>query len=93
MAKEPTIADYLDDEERELIEAIESDDYEFGPSLLTPEHKTELQAAASETKKEMRTKITLRVRNVDLAKLKKKAAEDGLPYQKRINSILHKAVN
>jgi hypothetical protein len=42
MAKEPVITKFLDDEERELFEAIDSDAYEFGESLMTPERKEEL---------------------------------------------------
>ena len=41
---------------------------------------------------EMRKKraITLRVRNYDLEKIKRKAEKEGLPYQTLIGSILHK---
>jgi hypothetical protein len=49
MSKEPTIGKFLDSEEEELFRAIESDDYEFGRSILTPERKAELQQAARNT--------------------------------------------
>jgi hypothetical protein len=42
----PVITEFLDAEEEELYKAIESDEYEFGRSILTPERKTELQQAA-----------------------------------------------
>ena len=89
--KIPIVGPYLDDEERQIVEAIERDDYN-PVSLLTPEKLKEYQAAARATLEEQRTKISLRVPNHDLNKLKAKAAAEGMPYQTLINSILHKAV-
>ena len=89
--KIPIVGPYLDDEERQIVEAIESNDYN-PVSLLTPEKLKEYQAAARATLEEQRTKISLRVPNHDLNKLKAKAAAEGMPYQTLINSILHKAV-
>jgi predicted DNA binding CopG/RHH family protein len=83
---------YLDDEEREIYEAIESDDYVF-VNLLTPEKKLELQEIARATMNEERTKISLRLANSDLMRLKAKAMREGMPYQTLIGSILHKAVS
>ena len=40
-----------------------------------------------------REKITLRISRNDLARIKSKAMQEGMPYQTLINSILHKAVN
>jgi len=93
MAKEPTIGEFIDDEERELYEAIESDDYQPGENYLTPELKSELQEIARNTISDDRTKITLRVSNTDLSRLKAQAMREGMPYQTLINSILHKAVS
>ena len=93
MAKEPKIGKFLDDEERELHEAIESDDYEVGESSLTPELKKELQEAARATINEKRVKVSLRIPETDLSRLKAKALREGIPYQTFINSIIHKAVN
>jgi predicted DNA binding CopG/RHH family protein len=93
MANVPVISAFFDDEERELFELIESDDYIPGPSQLTKERLAELQAAAQVTLDAQRTKISLRVNNSDLAKLKARAAQEGMPYQTLINSILHKAVS
>lgn len=36
--------------------------------------------------------ITIRISEIDLTKLKIKAAEDGIPYQTLISSSLHKLV-
>jgi predicted DNA binding CopG/RHH family protein len=93
MAKEPTIGKFLDAEEEELFRAIESDDYKFGESFLTPERKTELQQAARNTLDDERIQISLRVSKRNLSKLKARALREGMPYQTLINSILHKAVN
>ena len=92
MNTEPRIGAYLDDEERELIESIECDDYEFGESELTQEHLAYLQEAARNTLNEERQKISLRVPKTDLARLKAKAMRDGIPYQTVINSLIHKHV-
>ena len=93
MAKLPTIGKFLDDEERELYEAIEADDYAPGKNQLTPELGAKLQATAHATINAERTKITLRIAKLDLSKLKAKAMQEGMPYQTLINSILHKAVS
>jgi hypothetical protein len=61
MAKEPTIGKFLDAEEEELYRAIESDDYTFGLSNLTPEWKAELQQAARNTLNDERVHISLRL--------------------------------
>ncbi len=37
--------------------------------------------------------ISLRINNYDLEKIKKKADNDGLPYQTLITRVLHKYVN
>ncbi len=92
MKKIPTVGKYLDDEEKEIIEAIERDDYAPGPSLLTLERLGEFQAAARATLREPRVKISLRLPQSDLQRLKARAQREGMPYQTLINSILHKAV-
>ncbi len=92
MTKIPTIGKYLDDEEKELIEALESDDAQF-ISHLTPKRKAELQAIARATMNDEREKITLRISRMDLRRIKAKAMQEGMPYQTLINSILHKAVS
>lgn len=93
MKKIPTIGKFLDDEEKEIYEAIERDDYKVGKNFLTPERLKELKAAARATINETRVKISLRLPETDLARLKAKAMREGMPYQTLINSILHKAVS
>jgi predicted DNA binding CopG/RHH family protein len=47
-------------------------------------------AAKTHMKKEAR--INIRLSEVDLLRLKRKAAEEGLPYQSLVSSIIHKFV-
>lgn len=93
MNKEPTIGSYIDDEERELIEAIEGGEYDGAQSLLTEERLAELQQIARNTLNEERQKISIRVPRTDLARLKAKAMREGVPYQTVINSLIHKHVS
>jgi predicted DNA binding CopG/RHH family protein len=94
VVKVPTVGEFLDDEESELYEAIESDDYVVPPSSLTAERKMELQEAARNTLNGgERTQVTLRISRRNLLKRKARALREGMPYQTLINSILHKAVN
>ncbi len=49
--------------------------------------------AATETLSGARKRISILIPERDLSRLKAKAAEEGMPYQTFINSILHKAVS
>ncbi len=92
MKTKPQIRSYADDEERDLIEALEADDAVF-VSHLTPARKKQIEAVARATMNGEREKITLRVLRSDLSRIKSKALQEGMPYQTLINSILHKAVS
>lgn len=89
---DPTTFAPLDDEERELIEAVEAADHVPGPSGLTPERIEALQAAARATSAEPSTKVSIRLARTDLARIKARALREGMPYQTLIKSILHQAV-
>lgn len=92
-AKNPKIGNYMDDEEKKLIEAIEAGAYDSGKNLLSEEIIEDLKASATHTLNPERTKVTIRLTNADLLKLKAKAMKEGMPYQTLIGSILHKAVS
>ena len=92
MTKKPKIGKFIDDEEKELIKALEADDAQF-KSHLTAKRKAELQDIAHATMNDEREKITLRISRKDLIRIKSRALQEGMPYQTLINSILHKAVN
>lgn len=79
----------LDEEEREILEAYESG------KLVSAADKEEViarlkVAAANTLRKEQR--VNIRITNQDLFALKDIAAEDGIPYQTLMASILHKYV-
>ena len=93
MQKEPTIGQYIDDEEKELVEAIENDEYVFGESNLISERVAFFKKAARKTLNDERQKISLRVPKNDLLRLKAKAMREGIPYQTAINSLIHKHVS
>ena len=93
MKKEPQIGTYIDDEEKELIEAIELDEYAFGESNLNPEKLGFLKKSAQNTLNDERQKISLRVPKNDLSRLKSMAMREGIPYQTAINALIHKYVS
>ena len=92
MKKEPYVSKYLDDEERELIEAIEANDY-VPVSVMTPELLAASQEAARNTINEASTKVSIRFARTDLARVKARALREGIPYQTLIKSMVHQAVN
>ena len=77
----------LDDEERELIESTETDDEWKSVSDLESRKKEIIQAAKVTNRKKP---ITIRLSQADIDALKLIAADEGLPYQTLISSILHK---
>ncbi len=93
MSNTPKVIKYIDDDEKQLIEAIERNDYQVGNSALTSDRLQELQASARAKMNEDRTPISLRIPKTDLSRLKTRAMKEGIPYQTLINSILHKSVN
>ena len=81
---------FHDDEERDLITAYESG--EFKPVKDQQRAKQPaVQAARRYLRKDAR--VNIRLSSADLEMLKQRAAEEGLPYQSLIASILHKYVS
>ena len=79
-----------DKEERELIESSERG--EWVPVGNIEEQREFWKAVAKATLDGKRQRISISIPERDLARLKTKAAEQGMPYQTLINSILHKYV-
>ncbi len=77
---------YLDDEEREIIEAMKRGEYVSAPDLA--ERKKEFKQAAANTMK--KKPITVRIQQQDIERIKVKAMEQGIPYQTLVSSILHR---
>ena len=81
---------FYDDEEKELVAAYERG--EFKPVKDQEKVKQMLvQAAKRYLRKDAR--INIRLSTADLQMLKRRAAEEGLPYQSLISSVLHKYVS
>lgn len=81
---------HLDQEEREILEALETDKLKRAADAEAAirEHR---EYAAATFKKDQR--ITIRIARRDLDALRKRALEEGLPYQTLVASILHKYVS
>jgi predicted DNA binding CopG/RHH family protein len=79
-----------DDEERNLITAYESGEFRPMKDQQRAKH-TAVQAARRYLRKDAR--VNIRLSSADLEMLKRRDAEEGLPYQSLIASILHKYVS
>ncbi len=81
---------FHDDEERDLITAYESG--EFRP---VKDQQSAKPAAVQEAKCYLRkdARVNIRLSTADLEMLERRAAEEGLPYQTLIASVLHKYVS
>ncbi len=81
----------FDDEEREDMEAADRAlDRLEGP--IDPVRRDEWQALAHATTNPPKKQISARLSVHDLAKLKAKAMEKGIPYQTLLGSIVHQYV-
>ena len=79
-----------DEEERELIESSERGEWVSVGNI--EEQRAFWQKVARDTLDGERQRISISIPKRDLTKLKTRAAEEGMPYQTLINSILHKYV-
>jgi predicted DNA binding CopG/RHH family protein len=81
---------FHDDEEKDLITAYEKG--EFRP--VEDQHRAK-QAAVQAARRYLRkdARVNIRLSSADLEMLKRRAAEEGLPYQTLIASVLHKYVS
>ncbi|MDR1323708.1 MAG: antitoxin [Candidatus Margulisbacteria bacterium] len=78
---------FLDQEEKKLISSLENDGWRPVEDLSS--WQTKLAKAATNTlTKDQR--MNIRVTRGDLDGIKLRAAEEGLPYQTLISSIIHK---
>ncbi len=77
----------FDDEERELMEAVEN-----APDVRLPEAE-EARIRSAVGRIAAAKTISLRVQPDDLVGIRRKAREAGMPYQTLINSLIHRYVN
>ncbi len=83
--------DLTEAEERELIALSEEDGWVSVVTDIEAE-RAFWKEAARQTLDGKRRRISISIPERDLMKLKTRAAEEGMPYQTLINSILHKYV-
>ena len=77
----------LDKEESEILDAIEGGNWE----LVKPKNAELIhyaQIARNTFRKDQR--MNIRISKADLDRIKTRAAEEGLPYQTLVASIIHK---
>ena len=79
----------LDSEEIELLESLESGEWNSVDNLKN-ELEVHQNIAKSTLKKDKR--VNLRMSSKDLEAIKTYAVEEGLPYQTLMSSVLHKFV-
>ena len=82
-------AQYLDEEEREMMESLEHDEWQSVEDRAATKNEA-LQYAKAMLKKDRRMNVRMTER--DLRNLKIKAAEEGIPYQTLVTMVLHKYV-
>lgn len=76
--------------ERELIDSAERGEWVSTGAIEA--RRTFWREAAKGVLDGKRQRISISIPERDLARLKARAAEEGMPYQTLINSILHKYV-
>ena len=79
----------LDKEEKEILESFEKE--EWKPVKNKEKELSRYQKIANYTFKKDR-RVNIRMSSKDLDALRKKALEEGIPYQTLISSILHKFI-
>ena len=80
----------LDKEEQEILDAIENGEWEqIKPKRAELEYYA--QVARNTLRKDQR--MNIRISRIDLNRLKARAAEEGIPYQTLVASVLHKYVS
>jgi len=80
----------LTDEERVILESVERAEWKSVPDLAKEKRRYQTAARAALRKDK---RVNIRMTESDLVRFKKKAAEEGLPYQTLISSVLHKYLN
>lgn len=81
---------YIDNEEKELMEAYESVDYKTMKKPNETEQRKLKSAAKEYLRKE--SKMNIRIDPVELDKIKEFAENEGLKYQTFVKSVLHKYI-
>jgi predicted DNA binding CopG/RHH family protein len=80
----------LNKEERNILESFENDEWQSVSDL--DKRKSTLKRYAKNTLLKNK-RVNIRISERDMTELRKRAVEEGLPYQTLISSILHKYIN
>ncbi len=80
----------LEPEEKEILESYEKDEWRTISDLKTETARYRGHASAT-FKKDKR--VNIRISEKDLTAIQKIAAEEGIPYQTLIASVLHKFIS
>lgn len=80
----------LDEEELQILRDFERGEFESIRNFS--EEKRKLEEAARKTLQKDK-RINIRISSRDLARIQKRAAKEGIPYQTLISSTLHKLVS
>jgi predicted DNA binding CopG/RHH family protein len=88
MKRKPDVK--LDREEKELLRSVERGEWRTIPDFEREKERYRRMAIATLRKDK---RINIRIAEMDLLLLQKRALEEGLPYQSLISSVLHKYVS
>ena len=80
----------LSNEEKKIIGSVERDEWRRIPDFKKEVMRYQDYARATVRKNK---RVNIRMTEKDLIHIKKKAMDEGLPYQTLISSILHKYIN
>lgn len=80
----------LNNEEQEILTSFENDEWISDPELN--QRKKVLQESAGYTIRKNK-RVNIRISERDIVEIKKRAIEEGIPYQTLISSILHKYIS
>jgi predicted DNA binding CopG/RHH family protein len=80
----------LEKEEKEILESYEKGEWKSVKNFEKRKIDTERYAKNTSTKNK---RINIRLTEKDLANLKAKSLEEGMPYQTLVSSIIHKYVS
>jgi predicted DNA binding CopG/RHH family protein len=80
----------LDWEEKELLDSYERAEWQSVPDLRAESDRYKEYAGAAFRKDK---RVNIRLSQSDLVAIQKRAAEEGIPYQTLISSVLHKYVS
>ena len=80
----------LTKEEKDILESVERGEWRSIPDF-DREAKRYQEYARATLRKDKR--VNIRMTERDIVRFRKKAIEEGLPYQTLISSVLHKYIN